>query len=50
MHNLLTSNKRLVALLGVLFSAIIVIMGLTAILLEGGEVPLFAEDQSSSQS
>ena len=50
MHNLLNSNKRLVALLGVLFSAIIVIMGLTAILLEGGEVPLFAEDQSSSQS
>ena len=50
MHNLLNSNKRLVALLGVLFSAIIIVMGLTAILLEGGEVPLFAEDQSSSQS
>jgi uncharacterized protein YjdB/uncharacterized lipoprotein YddW (UPF0748 family) len=50
-RNLLNNNGRLVALMGVLFTGIIVVTGIVAIMMGDGQIPpLFAESSTSEES
>ena len=49
-RNLFNSSGRLVALMGVLFTGIIVITGIVAIMMGDGQIPpLFASSSSSQE-